>query len=340
MSAQPPAGPPRLAAAPVRRSRFAPASLALNLLARGLLPCTCTRLRNRAEPANGRTLPLAPADAPVQFRPDRLVPLLSFSFRARRATSIAASPSVASAAPRRALDVVEPWKEALDAMLLAEKLLPNPPLLLLYSLAHASAARTSTPCSSRLPPEQSSPRPSAPCYSSWRTALARPRRYSVRLLLPDPHLGLARPHLHRRLEDLTHGAHRPAARRRSLARACAAPAHARAACALGPRRASAARAPPRRARCSTRACVPAHSRRPLGEGSPRAPPARPAPSPPAPPPGAAPREGGRGKLPDRAAAGGGETKDAKEKKNRGEGEKGFPKDLCANLENCRDLSIK
>jgi hypothetical protein len=70
MSAQPPAGPPRLAAAPVHRSRLAPTSLALNLLARGLLPCTRTRLQNRAEPATCRTLPLAPADAPVQFRPD------------------------------------------------------------------------------------------------------------------------------------------------------------------------------------------------------------------------------------------------------------------------------
>jgi hypothetical protein len=32
-------------------------------------------------------------------------------------------------------------------------------------------------------------------------------------------------------------------------------------------------------------------------------------------------------------------KGARKKKNR-EGEKGFPKDLCANLENCRDLSVK
>jgi hypothetical protein len=31
---------------------------------------------------------------------------------------------------------------------------------------------------------------------------------------------------------------------------------------------------------------------------------------------------------------------AREKKNRGEGEKGFPKDLCINLGNCRDLSVK
>jgi hypothetical protein len=70
ISAQPPAGPPSLAAAPVRRSRPAPAPLAFNLLARGLLPCTRTRLRNRAKPATGRTLPLAPVDAPVRFRPD------------------------------------------------------------------------------------------------------------------------------------------------------------------------------------------------------------------------------------------------------------------------------
>jgi hypothetical protein len=30
----------------------------------------------------------------------------------------------------------------------------------------------------------------------------------------------------------------------------------------------------------------------------------------------------------------------REKKNRGEREIGFPKDLCVNLENCRDLSVK
>jgi hypothetical protein len=31
---------------------------------------------------------------------------------------------------------------------------------------------------------------------------------------------------------------------------------------------------------------------------------------------------------------------AREKRNRGEREKRLPKDLCVNLENCRDLSIK
>jgi hypothetical protein len=35
-----------------------------------------------------------------------------------------------------------------------------------------------------------------------------------------------------------------------------------------------------------------------------------------------------------------EKRSAREKKNRGEGEKGFPKDLCVNLENCRDLLVK
>jgi hypothetical protein len=30
----------------------------------------------------------------------------------------------------------------------------------------------------------------------------------------------------------------------------------------------------------------------------------------------------------------------RETKNRGEGEIGLPKDLCANLENCRDLLVK
>jgi hypothetical protein len=53
-----------------RRSRSAFTPLALNLLARGLLPCTRTRLWNRAELATGRTLPLASADAPVQIRSD------------------------------------------------------------------------------------------------------------------------------------------------------------------------------------------------------------------------------------------------------------------------------
>jgi hypothetical protein len=33
---------------------------------------------------------------------------------------------VASAAPHRALDVVKPWKETLDAMLFADQLLLNP----------------------------------------------------------------------------------------------------------------------------------------------------------------------------------------------------------------------
>jgi hypothetical protein len=33
-------------------------------------------------------------------------------------------------------------------------------------------------------------------------------------------------------------------------------------------------------------------------------------------------------------------KSARERKNRGEGEIGLPKDLCANLENCRDLLVK
>jgi hypothetical protein len=53
-----------------RRSRSALTPLALNLLARGLLPCTRTCLRDRAEPVAGRTLPFAPADTPVQVRPD------------------------------------------------------------------------------------------------------------------------------------------------------------------------------------------------------------------------------------------------------------------------------
>jgi hypothetical protein len=49
---------------------------------------------------------------------------------------------------------------------------------------------------------------------------------------------------------------------------------------------------------------------------------------------------------DRGAAGQGtkkrqgEDKVEREKKNRGEWEIGFPKDLCVNLENYRDLSVK
>jgi hypothetical protein len=39
-------------------------------------------------------------------------------------------------------------------------------------------------------------------------------------------------------------------------------------------------------------------------------------------------------------ADGGEKEGAREKRNRGEREKGFPKDLCVNLENCRDLFVK
>jgi hypothetical protein len=48
-------------------------------------------------------------------------------------------------------------------------------------------------------------------------------------------------------------------------------------------------------------------------------------------------------LPGRGAAGGREKeRDARERgrTEREEREKGFPKDLCANLENCRDLSVK
>jgi hypothetical protein len=70
MPAQLPARPPCLVAFLVRCSCFAPVSLALNLLVRGLLPCMRTRLRNRAEPATGKTLPLAIANAPIQFRSD------------------------------------------------------------------------------------------------------------------------------------------------------------------------------------------------------------------------------------------------------------------------------
>jgi hypothetical protein len=33
-------------------------------------------------------------------------------------------------------------------------------------------------------------------------------------------------------------------------------------------------------------------------------------------------------------------KDARKKKNKAEREKRLPKDLCVNLENCKDLSVK
>jgi hypothetical protein len=70
MPAQLPARPPCLVAFLVRCSCFAPVSLALNLLVRGLLPCMRTHLRNRAEPATGKTLPLAITNAPIQFCSD------------------------------------------------------------------------------------------------------------------------------------------------------------------------------------------------------------------------------------------------------------------------------
>jgi hypothetical protein len=53
-----------------RRSCFASTPTAPNLLVRGLLLCMRPRLRKRAEPATGRTLSLASADALVQIRPD------------------------------------------------------------------------------------------------------------------------------------------------------------------------------------------------------------------------------------------------------------------------------
>jgi hypothetical protein len=107
--------------------RFRSASIpsASNLLARGLLLCIRTRLQKRTESATGRTLSLASADVPVQIRSDLRLRFAAFP-PARLAKSVTASLSVASAAPRRALDVVEPWKEALDIMLFADQLLSNP----------------------------------------------------------------------------------------------------------------------------------------------------------------------------------------------------------------------
>jgi hypothetical protein len=96
---------------------------------------------------------------------------------ARLAKSVAASLSVASAAPRRALDVVESWKETLDAVLFARKLLLNPPLLLLYSLACASAVRMSAPRYS------SSSSSAGPAFAS---ALSR-RTFAPLLCTPSQH---------------------------------------------------------------------------------------------------------------------------------------------------------
>jgi hypothetical protein len=59
-----------------------------------------------------------------------------------------------------------------------------------------------------------------------------------------------------------------------------------------------------------------------------------------------PRGGERGAAGVEIDKGGGKRErrqgeeEQRERKNRGEGEKGFPKDLCINLENCRDLSVK
>jgi hypothetical protein len=78
---------------------------------------------------------------------------------------------------------------------------------------------------------------------------------------------------------------------------------------------------------------------PPGGPHPRGPPAcRPSTS--APSPGAAPREGGREEIPpDRGTARGRRRKPDRGRTERGEGEIEFPKDLCVNLENCRDLLV-
>jgi hypothetical protein len=66
------AGPPCLVVSPVCCSRSTLTPLALNLLARDLLPCTRTRLRNQVEPATGETLPLALTNAQLR-RPFHLL---------------------------------------------------------------------------------------------------------------------------------------------------------------------------------------------------------------------------------------------------------------------------
>jgi hypothetical protein len=114
----------------------------------------------------------------------------------------------------------------------------------------------------------------------------------------------------------------------------------------GPKPSRPAAAAPTHARLRTAAGPVARARPPMsaplpGGPHPRGPPAcRPPTS--APPPGAAPRQGGREENPpDRGVAGGAreQGEHQRERKNREEGEVGFPKDLCANLENCRALLV-
>jgi hypothetical protein len=70
---------------------FAPASLALNLLARSLLPCIRARLRKRIESAVSPALRVGPA---LHYSCSDRLALRSCSFRACRAITIAfASPS-------------------------------------------------------------------------------------------------------------------------------------------------------------------------------------------------------------------------------------------------------
>jgi hypothetical protein len=154
-----------------------------------------------------------------------------------------------------------------------------------------------------------------------RPARHRPAQLLLLLLLPDP---------------------------RSPPPCCAAPAHARAVCALGPRRPCAAvallllarrhavpAAPPAHAHLCAAAGrsgeeAPGRCRRRSGEEALGRRPTR----------SNRGREAG-GRPPDRGAGQEQEReRDAREKKNRGEGEIGLPKDLCANLENCRDLLVK
>jgi hypothetical protein len=52
------------------------------------------------------------------------------------------------------------------------------------------------------------------------------------------------------------------------------------------------------------------------------------------------RKGGRGNSLDRCATSGKKRKPNRGRTKREEGEIGFPKDLCAILENCRDVSVK
>jgi hypothetical protein len=328
------AAPGRISCAPLP---LCSAPLALNLLARGLLPCTRTRLRNRVEPATGPAPRIEPAPrcscpdlrmgegsspclaAPWLLRARRAQPppsLRSFSFRAHCAIT------APSTSPRAGVYLQQGralrgrpcrWNER------DTRTTPPPPSVFPY-LPCAWTAAPPPPCATRTrrPSCTPQPRPAMPlaCEGGGprccRRSLGERRPLDVAAVCP----GEERPR--RRRPELRSSVARPL--RRSSA-----PGH------LGSFTRGALLPP-----CGT---TPSR-RQPLGGPRPRGPPAcRPPTS--APPPRAAPMEGGRGKkIPGQRCRRWGKRKDARERENREEGEIGLPKDLCANLENCRDLLVK